>query len=318
MPPMHVSVIVPARDAQDTLPRTLESLARQELDGEYEVIVVDDGSRDRTREIAARAGEPVSVLTQPPRGPGAARNLGVSHAHGGALAFCDADVFPTAGWLRAGLRALTRAELVQGKVLPDPSSELGPFDRTIWIDSTAALWEAANLFVSRSLFDRAGGFPDGIDPGQGKVLGEDVMFGYRARELGARAAFAEDALAYHAVFPRDWRAYVGERRRLRYFPALARQAPALRDSFLYHELFLSRRTARFDAALLGLAVALKARSLWPLLGAWPYLAELRRHAGRAGDSRRHVAAVAAADLTADVTGFAALLSGSLRHGSPVL
>src|SRR5437588_11975405 len=100
-----VSVIVPARDAQDTLPRTLAALSRQELDGEYEVIVVDDGSRDRTVEAVGGADGPVTVVQQPPRGPAAARNLGVEHARGAALAFCDADVYPTRGWLRAGLRA---------------------------------------------------------------------------------------------------------------------------------------------------------------------------------------------------------------------
>src|SRR5205807_3112606 len=129
---MDVSVIVPAQNAQETLPRTLDALAHQELDREFEVIVVDDGSLDRTGELARHAAGRVRVLTQPPLGPAAARNLGVAHAGGGALAFCDADVFPTAGWLRAGLTALGEADIVQGKVLPDPLAPLGPFDRTIW------------------------------------------------------------------------------------------------------------------------------------------------------------------------------------------
>src|SRR5947209_1749173 len=103
---MDVSVIVPARDAQDTLPRTLKAILAQELDGEFEVIVVDDGSHDRTADVARQAAATIRVLEQPPQGPAAARNFGAAKARAGRLAFCDADVFPAPGWLRAGRDAL--------------------------------------------------------------------------------------------------------------------------------------------------------------------------------------------------------------------
>ena len=145
------SVIVPARNAQQTLPRTLAALAGQNLDGGLEVIVVDDGSSDDTAAVARRAPGPVTVLEQEPKGPAAARNLGVAISSGAMLAFCDADVFPAAGWLRAGVRALERADIVQGAVLPDPLAKLGPFDRSLWITFEVGLWETANLFVQREL-----------------------------------------------------------------------------------------------------------------------------------------------------------------------
>ncbi len=317
----QVSVIVPARNAQETLERTLDALAAQDLAAGFEVIVIDDGSTDRTAEIARRAAAAdasVRLLSQAQSGPAAARNLGVAQSGGEALAFCDADVFPTRGWLRAGLEALAHAELVQGKVLPDPAAALGPFDRTIWITSEVGLWEAANLFLTRSVFDRAGGFEDGIAPRRGKPLGEDVWLGYRAQRLGARTAFCPQALAHHAVFKRGWRQYAGERRRLFYFAALAAQAPELRERFFYRRVFLNRRSAKLDLALAGAAGALKLHSPWPLLAIAPYVRAARADARRALPNGSGPRAVAAADLAADLVGLGAMLAGSARYGSLVL
>jgi glycosyltransferase involved in cell wall biosynthesis len=315
---MIASVIVPARNARETLPRTLEALAGQDFAGAYEVIVVDDGSTDDTAELARRAPGEVRVLTRQPAGPGAARNAGATAAGGAALAFCDADVFPTPGWLRAGLGALAHADLIQGRVLPDPGTGLGPFDRTIWVTSATGLWEAANMFVSRALFERVGGFPDGIRPARGKALAEDVLFGYRAVRAGARTEFCGEALAHHAVFARGPRAYVSERRRLAYFPAMARAAPELRERFLYRHAFLNARTAKLDLALAGAAIALAARSPWPLLTAAPYLRAVHADALRARDQGAKWWQVAPADVAADVVGASALAAGSVRYRAPVL
>ncbi len=299
------SVIVPARDARATLPRTLAALDAQDYEGRYEVIVVDDGSRDGTAELAAT--HRATVIRQPALGPAAARNLGAAHASAPLLAFCDSDVFPTAAWLRNGVAALARADLVQGRVLPDDLVELGPYDRTIWIVSAAGLWETANLFVTRAVFDRVGGFEQWLEPRRGKALAEDVWFGHRALRSGAAAAFCSDALAYHAVFARSWRGYVRERERLQYFPAMAAKMPELRHEFLYRRLFLNRRTATFDLALTAAAAALIMRRPVPLLAVLPYL--------KAARTRRDSMA---ADACADVVGLLALLYGSARYRSAVL
>jgi len=318
---LRASVIVPARNARETLPRTLAALAAQDLDrAEYEVIVVDDGSTDDTAELARAASGPITVIEQPGEGPGPARNRGVAASSAPLLAFCDADVFPTPGWLAAGLRAAGPAEIVQGRVLPDPDATLGPFDRTIWIDSQVGLWETANLFVSRELFDRIGGFEQWLRPRSGKALAEDVWFGYRALRAGARANYCADALAHHAVFARDWRAYVSERRRLEYFPAMAARMPELRATFLHHRVFLTDRSASFDMALAALCGALVRGQRWPLLGAGPYLAALSanaRYRAKPATAAR-TAAIAAADATADLVGAVSLVAGSVRYRSPVL
>jgi hypothetical protein len=245
----------------------------------------------------------------------------VARARGTLLAFCDADVFPAPGWLAAGVRALAAADLVQGRVLPDPHAPLGPFDRTLWINGAVGLWETANLFVTRNAFDAAGGFEQWLVPRRGKALAEDVWFGYRALRAGARPAFCADAVAHHAVFPRGWRAYAAERARLRFFPAMTARMPELRHAFLYRGAFLNARTARLDLALAGALIAAARRSPLSLAAAVPYARELRRHAGRAraaGPKAPAPAAVAAADLCADLVGLAALVAGSIRYGTPVL
>lgn len=311
-------MIVPARDAAVTVGATLAALSIQELEGEYEVILVDDGSRDRTAEIARRAPGPVRVLTQPPLGPAAARNLGVAHSNAPTLAFCDADVLPTPGWLAAGVDALKDADIVQGKVLPDPEAPLGPFDRSLWITYEVGLFETANLFVSREMFDRVGGFEQWLHPRWGKALAEDVWFGYRARRMGARSTFGAKALAYHAVFPRGWREYVLERARLWYFPAMTRRMPELRRTFLYRGLFLRRRTAMLHLAGLGLGAALRLHSPVPLLATVPYLSEVRRHSMRSRPRGPRASIVSMADVMADGVGELALIGGSVRQRTPVL
>jgi glycosyltransferase involved in cell wall biosynthesis len=314
---LRASVIVPARNARQTLPRTLAALARQELDGDYEVIVVDDGSIDGTFDVAdGRDG--VIALRQPPLGPAAARNRGVERSGGSVLAFCDADVFPTSGWLRAGVAALQRADMVQGKVLPDPLATLGPFDRSIWITSEVGLWETANLFVTRELFDRVGGFEQWIIPRRGKALAEDMWFGYRALRLGARPGFCAEALAHHAVFARDWRGYVRERARLQYFPAFARKMPELRRTFLYRHVFLNQHSALVDLAVAGGLVALRLRSPLPLAAALPYARAVRARSRRASQGGNSPIAVVAADVLADLVGFGAMTCGSARHRSVVI
>lgn len=315
---MDVSVIVPAHDAALTIGDTLASLARQDFDGEYEVVVVDDGSRDDTGAIAARAGASV-VRHDVALGPAAARNAGRAAARGRALAYTDADCVPAPDWLARGTAALRSADLVQGSVAP--VSEPGPFDRTLWVsEASPRLYETANLFVTPEVFDRVGGFRAFTQPGPGlrpatgtEHFGEDIVFALEARRAGATFAFAQDAAVGHAVFRRGPRAFVAERRRLRYMPALVREVPELRGSFVAG-LFLSPRTAKFDLALAGVLTAALTRRVWPLAAALPYAGTLRRtQLWRRSAWRENAARVAA-----DAVGCASLVEGSIAARTPVL
>jgi glycosyltransferase involved in cell wall biosynthesis len=317
-----VSVIVPARDAAATIGAALEALAHQDFDAEYDVLVVDDGSSDETAVIAESAPGPVRVLRQAPSGPAAARNAGAAAAAADALAFTDADCVPAPGWLRAGHRALAGADLVQGRVRPDPSARRMPFDRTITVSSEYGLYETASLFVRRSAFDSVGGFEDWLGATMGKQLAEDVWFGWRVRRSGARTAFCEDAVVDHAVFRRSLWRFAAERIRLSYFPAMVAKIPELREVFLYRRFFLTPRSAAFDlvlaglgaGAVLGAAVTLPS-ALVALPAAVPYLRQLYRASRPWG---RRAPVVAAGELLADATGCAGLIVGSVRRRSVVL
>ena len=307
-----ISVIIPARNAAATIAWSLGGLAAQDFDGEWEVIVVDDGSSDATVELVRAAGVDARVLREDGVGPALARNAGAASATGTTLAFLDADCRPTESWLRSGVRALERAELVQGATHPDPAEPIGPFDRTISVRRPSPLYESANLFVRCGLFGALEGFESWLGRASGKELGEDVWFGWRARRLGARTAFCAEAVVHHAVFPRGAVGYVGERARLRYFPPLARRIPELREQFFYRRWFLSARSAAYDLALAGCVAAAVSRRPLALAAAAPYAAQLIT-SPRGAEGR-----ILAAELAADTVSFAALLAGSLASGSLLL
>jgi glycosyltransferase involved in cell wall biosynthesis len=83
-----VSVIIPAHNAESTIARAIESVLAQSLPAS-EIIVIDDGSSDRTAEIAGRYA--VRVESRPNGGPASARNIGIRAAKHAWIAFLDAD-----------------------------------------------------------------------------------------------------------------------------------------------------------------------------------------------------------------------------------
>jgi glycosyltransferase involved in cell wall biosynthesis len=312
-------VVVPARNAAATLRRTLECLAAQQGAPEFEVIVVDDGSTDQTPEIARAAG--VRLVQTDGVGSGQARNIGVREASGDVIAFTDADCFPTPGWLAAALPLLDSADLVAGAVAPDPTAQLGPFDRTVWVERETGLYETANLLIGRDLFEQIGGFEVWLSSNGSRrgwtnpELAEDVWLGWRARRAGARTAFAPDALVHHAVHPRGASGYVAERQRAQHFTAIAARVPEIRDQFFYRRVFLSKRTAMFDAAAVGVAAAAVAGSPLPLIAAAPYARHLAK---RARPFRKRGPLVAAVDIAADAVSVGSLIYGSVRNRSLLL
>lgn len=306
-------MVIPARDAASTLPATLRGLEQQRYEPEFEVIVVDDGSRDDTAQIAAGSAVVREVLRADGSGPARARNRGASAARADHLAFLDADCRPTPGWLAAGDAALERADLVVGHTRPDPNEPIGAFDRTIWVTGASPLFESANLFVRRELFERLGGFQSWLGPRQGKELGEDVWFGWAAVRGGARVAFCEGALAHHALFERTAWGFAAARWRLRFFPAMARRIPELRQAMFYRRYFINERQARFDFALTGIALSALARRPWPAIMSLPYARTVWR------DLREPDGAIKVLGRTsADAVGLAALITGSVRNRTLLL
>jgi len=86
----QVSVIIPVRDGERYLSQAIESVLSQ-THPPVEVIVVDNGSSDQSRQIAQRFGGAVQVLDEPAPGAARARNAGIRVARGELMAFLDAD-----------------------------------------------------------------------------------------------------------------------------------------------------------------------------------------------------------------------------------
>lgn len=337
-----VSVIIPARDAAPTISRALEALTAQDFDGLFEVIVVDDGSSDETATLVRRFEPLVKLIrTERSEGPGAARNRGVSAAQAPVLAFTDADCFPTTRWLAHGMEAIARVELVQGRVEPDPAVLRTPFDRTLAVERDGGFYQTANLFTRRETLGAVGGFRDWAleRPGRRRwstdsrrsrtmrtPIGEDTLFAWSARRLGARSAFAPDALVHHAVVPGGLRDAIADRWHwTRDMPGLARLVPELRDGTFYRRWFFGEWTAQFDLAVLGIAASvLTRRKLW-LISIVPYVDRVRREATMYRDGRdsrvagvRRAAGHALGAPAIDAATLAGLVVGSIAWRCLVL
>jgi glycosyltransferase involved in cell wall biosynthesis len=105
-----ISVVVPAYNAERTIEQTLQSVLEQQSCPDFEVIVVDDGSCDRTAKLVAAMRDPrLTLVRQPNSGVATARNTGIVRARGEWIALLDADDI----WLRNKLHA--QFELLQSQ-----------------------------------------------------------------------------------------------------------------------------------------------------------------------------------------------------------
>lgn len=155
-----ISVIIPTYNEEKALPATLEHLLRQA--GEYEVIVVDGGSSDRTCQIV-RAEPRVRLLTAS-KGRAAQMNTGACIAHGEWLLFLHADTFLPEGALRR-LNALEADTACQaGGFRHQFSGDDWRLRLISWMDNlrakiTCIFYGDQAMFVRRVLFEQLGGFP---------------------------------------------------------------------------------------------------------------------------------------------------------------
>jgi glycosyltransferase involved in cell wall biosynthesis len=172
-----VSVVVPTRDRARYLDVTLASLADQDLPEPYEVIVVDDGSRDATADVISRH-RVRSLVQDPARGPNAARNAGARAADADLVALVDDDVFAPGSWLRElveGARRHPEGDAYGGAIRarfdgPAPRScgrELPPIttlDLGADDTETELVW-SANMLLRRSALELAGEFDESLPTG---------------------------------------------------------------------------------------------------------------------------------------------------------
>ena len=200
-----VSVVIPVHDGAARLPSLLEALAGQTAPKDsFEVIFVDDASTDGTPEVI-RASRIAEVLVSPSRrGSYAARNLGLTRARAGIVAFTDSDCIPAPDWIETGLAQieLTGADLLAGRVdipLGDRPSVAALVDAWRFLDQRRWVRQnfgaTANLWVRQEVFLRVGRFSEEL------ISGGDAEFGHRATRSGAKLLYGDTLVVNHP--PRD-------------------------------------------------------------------------------------------------------------------
>jgi glycosyltransferase involved in cell wall biosynthesis len=218
--PRLVSVVIPCLDAAATLPAQLGALAEQRYDGEWEVVVADNGSRDGSREAAVAFVDRLPALrvvdAGDRRGQAHARNVGAAAARGDVLLFVDADDEVAPGWLAAMAAALAEHAFVACRydnAALNPAwvreTHLNPQrDGLTRYDYPDYLPHAGGggLGVRREVHEQVGGFDESLP-----AL-EDTDYCWRIQRAGHPLAWAGDAvvrirhrLELRGMFRQGWR-----------------------------------------------------------------------------------------------------------------
>jgi len=199
---LQVSVVVPVLDGEATIGEMLAALQAQSLPrAAFEVIVVDNGSRDGTREIVSRFG--VRLLEEARQGPSAARNRGLGAAAAEIVAHLDADTLPSRTWLAELVAPFADpgVVLVGGRTLsfrPETSAEryieacghYAPGSNVLRTEFPFV--PSLNMAVRRALALEIGGFAESLR------TAEDVDFSYRLlRHTGASITYQPRAVLFH-------------------------------------------------------------------------------------------------------------------------
>ncbi|GJL83892.1 MAG: hypothetical protein DHS20C01_35260 [marine bacterium B5-7] len=197
----NVSVVVPVFNGERTIERCIESiLASVDLPGHFEVVVVDNNSRDSTPDILKGFGDRIRVFNEPIRGSSAARNTGIREAKYDQIALTDADCVVEPEWLRNLILPLADCSigLSGGPILPlADANPVELFGESIY-DHKAAIseWQppfaiTANWAMNRKLLQHVGDFDIAL------YHGHDVDLSWRMLKWGYCFRYVPDAIVYH-------------------------------------------------------------------------------------------------------------------------
>jgi glycosyltransferase involved in cell wall biosynthesis len=271
-----LTVVICVRDGRLFLPGLCASLANlEEPEGGFEVVFVDDQSRDGTTEVLAdMAARDNRFRLVRGRGVGvaAARNDGIAHARGTFIALTDADVIPDDDWLVQIARIVDRGEVraIEGFVAPW-SDNSSPLIRNVR-NQDGGRFMTANMVYEKALLDELGGFDENFRP---PCFLEDTELAFRTMDRGVDIPFAVDVRVRHRDVPLspkgalkslgglEWMALVARKHPERYRRQLRRKIQTFRpgdlDFLLVLPLLVTRRRASLidrivGAALIGVAL----------------------------------------------------------------
>jgi GT2 family glycosyltransferase len=210
-----VSVVVCAYNAERTMAPCLASLENLNYPN-YEVIIVNDGSTDRTREISERF-EYVRLINQENKGLSAARNVGIEAATGEIVAFTDSDCVADPDWLTYLVATFIRSgrAAVGGPNFPPPEDTLVPSavavspggpTHVLLNDEVAEHIPGCNMAFRKEALEEISGF----DP-VFRAAGDDVDLCWRLQNQGYQIGFSPAAVVWH--FRRNTvKAYLNQQR----------------------------------------------------------------------------------------------------------
>ena len=215
---VDVSVVVCTYNRAESLRDTIESLTKQKSGAySYEIIVVDNNSKDETKNVTQSFNGKVKYIFEPKQGLSYARNTGIREAKGQVIAFTDDDVIVDENWVGSIQKCFreTKALMVAGKI-----ERLWICDRPQWLgdDITGPLivqdlgpvrkrWDAknrhtvgANMAFHRSVFERYGIFQEELGrKGDSLIGGEDREIFKRLFEDDAPIFYEPEAIVHHKV-----------------------------------------------------------------------------------------------------------------------
>lgn len=216
MKQIYISIVVCTYNRREMLRRALDSLMYQKTDGgfTYEILIVDDGSTDGTRdvvkEIASRSPVPVRYVREERMGISCARNRGIKESSGEWIAFCDDDELADVNWLKNlyDITVKKGADFVGGAVLLGLSKEhlsrVGPIwrshlgERLFYKKPVKCNYKiippGGNRLVSRKVFDSVGLFDTSMLMG-----GCDREHFLRAHAASFNIWVTGDAVVRHVV-----------------------------------------------------------------------------------------------------------------------
>ena len=193
----RISAVIVVRNGERYLAEAIESVLAQAMTP-IELLVIDDGSTDRSPTIAGGYGPPVRCIPIEPRGIGGARNVGVGAARGECVAFLDADDVWTPDCLQAlgtALEADERLEVAFGHVRQFVSPDLEP-EAAARLRCRSALepgYLVGASLIRRQTLERIGSFHEDLS------TGDFVDWIARAREAHLREQLIPEQVLWRRV-----------------------------------------------------------------------------------------------------------------------